>query len=134
MYGQGKFQYNRCVCIYKICYRFFFYHCILSTSHNFYDIYIICNLYIYIPFHSIDVFISYSYTLIGHRQVCANSFYIRRDQFDLLFYGPDRPCFCQKEKNNNMDSPIGYLEFVISLLSVKDKLSLLFSSIKENCK
>ena len=36
-------------------------------------------------------------------------FYVRRDQFNLLFYGPDRPWFCQKEKNNNMDSPIAYL-------------------------
>ena len=31
---------------------------------------------------------------------------VRRKKLNLLFYGPDRPCFCQKEKNNNIDSQI----------------------------
>ena len=55
---------------------------------------------------------------------------LRRDQFNLLFYGPDRPYFCQKEKNNNMDSPIGYLLLTFSILLLKD----VDSSMKENFK
>ena len=55
-------------------------------------------------------------------------FTLRRDQFNLLFYRPNRPWFCQKEKNNNMDSPIAYLQFTFSLLLLKD--SDLFSVIE----
>ena len=51
-----------------------------------------------------------------------------------MFYGPNWPCFCQKEKNNDKESPIGYLKFVFSLLLLKDKLSLLFISMKQNFK
>ena len=68
-----------------------------------------CSLRTFVVYRAISFVLSLKLSALcwgGFGCVCAchcylkQHLFIRRHQVDLSFYGPDRPCFCVKGKNN----------------------------------